>query len=213
MAVYILDKWTARPGHEQACLTSCAKLMAWTIRAVSNVAQSQFRLMRDLEQPGHIVCPVAWESAEAIDAWRALPEYRERPAALRSLLERDVERTLEFAVKRDAQTSSGPRAIYTVDAWTVKPEREEAFLTDWQAFMEWMLTTAPGISRSQFRLFRDIRRRNQFFCPIGWESADAVAAWQSRPEYRGRLAASERADTLGQRNTNDDDQTNHTLLP
>jgi heme-degrading monooxygenase HmoA len=42
-----------------------------------------FRLVRDVEQPGHYMSFAPWESAEATNSWRSLPEFPERLGKVR----------------------------------------------------------------------------------------------------------------------------------
>jgi len=49
----------------------------------------------------------------------------------------------------------------------------------------------PGIA-SGIPLYRDRQQMNRFFCPIAWESAEAIAAWRASQGYQSRIAQIER---------------------
>lgn len=93
--IYTVNAWTVRPGHEERFIAGWIALMEWTLAAVPEIARTQFRLFRDVHEPNRFFCPFAWESVAAVNAWRAMPGFRVRLAALRQHLDDVALSTLE----------------------------------------------------------------------------------------------------------------------
>jgi heme-degrading monooxygenase HmoA len=76
--------------------------------------------------------------------------------------------------------------VYSSGTWTAKEGEGEAFVEAWTVFARW-LSTMPGAGTA--RLTRDLSepRRHLSFAP--WESAEAMHAWKSAPEFQERMAA------------------------
>jgi heme-degrading monooxygenase HmoA len=75
---------------------------------------------------------------------------------------------------------------YSSGAWTAKEGEEEAFVEAWTEFARW-LRTMPGAGTA--RLTRDLREPRRYLSFAPWESAEAMDAWRSAPEFRERLGA------------------------
>jgi heme-degrading monooxygenase HmoA len=75
---------------------------------------------------------------------------------------------------------------YSSGAWTVKEGEGEAFVEAWTEFARW-LNTMPGAGTA--RLTRDLGEPGHFLSFAPWESAEAMQAWKSAPEFRERMAA------------------------
>jgi len=91
---YTLGVWVAQPGREDEFAAAWKELAEWTTREVAGTASA--KLLRDVADPRRFVTIGPWESLEAIDAWRALPGFAERVAAIRAILERFEPITLEL---------------------------------------------------------------------------------------------------------------------
>jgi heme-degrading monooxygenase HmoA len=75
---------------------------------------------------------------------------------------------------------------YSSGAWTAKEGEEEAFVEAWTEFASW-LRTMPGAGTA--RLTRDLSEPRRYLSFAPWESAEAMQAWKSAPEFRERMAA------------------------
>jgi heme-degrading monooxygenase HmoA len=86
MNYWILDSWLVRPGREEEFIAACTDLMQWTMQEVPGKVGS-VPLYRDFQQSNRFFCPMAWESVEAIAAWRANQGYHSRIEQLCAELE------------------------------------------------------------------------------------------------------------------------------
>jgi heme-degrading monooxygenase HmoA len=75
---------------------------------------------------------------------------------------------------------------YSSGAWVAKDGQNEAFVEAWTEFARW-LSTMPGAGTA--RLTRDLREPQRYLSFAPWESADALQAWRSHPEFSQRIAA------------------------
>jgi heme-degrading monooxygenase HmoA len=91
---YTLGNWVAKPGREEEFVSAWRELATWTTREIGGNPSA--KLLRDVTDSRRFVSIGPWDSLEAIDAWRALPEFRERVSALREFLESFEPLTLEL---------------------------------------------------------------------------------------------------------------------
>jgi heme-degrading monooxygenase HmoA len=70
-----------KPGQEEAFVQSWTEFVTW---ASSMPGSGTFRLVRDLERPGTYLSFGAWDSFDAQEAWKDLPEFVERIGRVRS---------------------------------------------------------------------------------------------------------------------------------
>ena len=75
---------------------------------------------------------------------------------------------------------------WTLDSWFIHAGREEEFLAAWTDLMHWTMQEVPGQIGS-ILLYRDLPQSNHFFCPMAWESVEAIAAWRANQEYQTRI--------------------------
>jgi heme-degrading monooxygenase HmoA len=75
---------------------------------------------------------------------------------------------------------------YSSGTWTAKEGEGEAFVEAWTEFARW-LSTMPGAGTA--RLTRDLSEPRRYLSFAPWESAEAMHAWKSAPEFRERMAA------------------------
>jgi heme-degrading monooxygenase HmoA len=75
---------------------------------------------------------------------------------------------------------------YSSGAWMAKEGEEEAFVEAWTEFARW-LSTMPGAGTA--RLTRDLSEARRYLSFAPWDSAEAMHAWKSHPEFRQRMAA------------------------
>ena len=78
---YTSGIWVVKPGEEEAFLQEWTAFVTW---ASSMPGSGTFRLVRDLDSPSSYMSFAPWESFEAQDAWKELPEFRERIGRARS---------------------------------------------------------------------------------------------------------------------------------
>ena len=72
---YTSGTWVVKPGEEDAFVQAWTAFVEW---ASEMPGSGTFRLVRDLDQPRRYVSFAPWESFEAQNAWKELPEFRER---------------------------------------------------------------------------------------------------------------------------------------
>ena len=78
---YTHGTWTVRAGEEDAFVEEWTGFVTW---ASSMPGSGTFRLVRDRDQPSHYMSFAPWESFEAQNAWKQLPEFPERIGRVRS---------------------------------------------------------------------------------------------------------------------------------
>jgi heme-degrading monooxygenase HmoA len=78
---YSSGTWAVKPGQEDAFVQEWSAFVTW---ASGMPGSGTFRLVRDLDQPATYMSFAPWESLEALNAWRELPEFRERIGRVRS---------------------------------------------------------------------------------------------------------------------------------
>lgn len=71
---------------------------------------------------------------------------------------------------------------FSIGAWTIKPGRENEFISAWNDFAQW--TTELTSGASQGTLVQDIDEPRLFYCFWPFDDADAVRDWRSEPKYR-----------------------------
>jgi len=52
--------------------------------------------------------------------------------------------------------------------------------------MQWTMQEVVG-GVSSILLYRDLQQSNRFFCPIAWESVEAIVVWRANPGYQNRI--------------------------
>jgi heme-degrading monooxygenase HmoA len=90
---YTSGSWVVKPGEDDAFVEAWTEFVTW---ASEMPGSGTFRLTRDLDQPSHYVSFAPWESFEAQQAWKQLPEFRERIGRVRSHCEDFQPSTLEL---------------------------------------------------------------------------------------------------------------------
>jgi heme-degrading monooxygenase HmoA len=83
--LYTCGSWTVIPGREDDFVAAWADLAGWTKANVEGAGWAE--LVQDTEQPNRFLTFGPWESAAAIEAWRASDGFRERVGRIRELLE------------------------------------------------------------------------------------------------------------------------------
>jgi heme-degrading monooxygenase HmoA len=78
---YTSGTWMVKAGEEEAFVAAWTEFVAW---ASEMPRSGTFRLVRDVDQPSHFMSFAPWESSEAQDAWKQLPEFPERLGRVRA---------------------------------------------------------------------------------------------------------------------------------
>jgi len=68
---YASGTWIVKPGEEDAFVKEWTAFVTW---ASSMPGSGSFRLVRDLDNPSHYTSFAPWESFDAQNAWKELPE-------------------------------------------------------------------------------------------------------------------------------------------
>ena len=72
---YTSGNWLVREGQEETFAQRWQNFAEWSAKNVSG--SGDFYLIQDKNDPRHFISFGSWESPEAVDAWRQLPEFKE----------------------------------------------------------------------------------------------------------------------------------------
>lgn len=75
--IYTTGRWKANAGKEAAFVDAWVRFAAW---ASGMPGAGELRLTRDEREREVFVSFGAWESVDAVHAWKSAPEFRERLA-------------------------------------------------------------------------------------------------------------------------------------
>ena len=76
-AIYTSGTWQLEPRNEEAFVAAWTEFAGW---AAGMPGAGTLRLARDLRASGRFVSFGAWDSLEAVRAWKSAPDFRERMA-------------------------------------------------------------------------------------------------------------------------------------
>jgi len=93
---YTSGAWVVNPAEEDAFVAEWTWFVIW---ASSMPGSGTFRLVRDLDDPRRYTSFGPWESFEAQQAWKELPEFRERVMRVRSHCEDFQPSTYELVTR------------------------------------------------------------------------------------------------------------------
>ena len=82
---YSSGNWVVRGGQEKQFVVRWTEFLEWTRESARGLRSAQ--LIRDSDEPRHFVSFACWESSEAMQAWRSLPDFAGRLGACRLLCE------------------------------------------------------------------------------------------------------------------------------
>lgn len=82
---YASGNWVVNAGSEDEFLSSWSEFLHWTRENAEGFKEAH--LIRDQDEPRHFISFAEWESDEAQQGWRALPEFPEKLGACRALCE------------------------------------------------------------------------------------------------------------------------------
>jgi heme-degrading monooxygenase HmoA len=101
-AYYSTGSWQPFAGQEDAFLAAWSAFAGWAAGLPG--AAGEAVMVRDLRAPERFVSFMAWESLEAIQGWKAHPEFKPRMAQVQELV--DVFAPTETEVVARARTAS-----------------------------------------------------------------------------------------------------------
>ena len=78
---YTSGAWTVKPGEEEGFVQEWTAFVRW---ASEMPGSGTFRLVRDADQPNRYMSFAPWESFEAQQAWKQLPEFPQRIGRVRA---------------------------------------------------------------------------------------------------------------------------------
>ncbi|HET6945111.1 MAG TPA: antibiotic biosynthesis monooxygenase family protein [Gaiellaceae bacterium] len=93
---YTSGSWVVKAGEEDAFVQEWTDFVTW---ASGLQGSGTFRLVRDLDEPNRYLSFAPWESFEAQDAWKQLPEFVERIGRVRSHCEDFKPSTFELVTQ------------------------------------------------------------------------------------------------------------------
>jgi heme-degrading monooxygenase HmoA len=86
--------WRVKPGREDDFVAAWREMASWSNDQFGEVGGA--RLLQDQKDPTRFYSVGSWPSNEAIEAWRAHPEFRQHIAAIEDLIESFTIDTLEL---------------------------------------------------------------------------------------------------------------------
>jgi heme-degrading monooxygenase HmoA len=85
-AFYSTGSWLPFAGHEEPFLEAWQVFSGWAVAQPG--AAGEAVLVRDLRDADRFVSFLPWESLEAIKAWKAHPEFKERMGRVQEHIDR-----------------------------------------------------------------------------------------------------------------------------
>lgn len=76
---------------------------------------------------------------------------------------------------------------YSAGNWIVRPGCEEQFIERWRDFLAWTRSTFSELESAA--LIRDADESGHFVSFAGWNTAEAMADWRSRPQFAAKLGS------------------------
>jgi heme-degrading monooxygenase HmoA len=95
---YTSGAWVVKAGEEDAFVAAWTAFVEW---ASEMPGSGTFRLVRDLDDRRRYMSFAPWESFDAQNDWKQLPEFRERIMRVRSHCEDFQPSTLELVAQVD----------------------------------------------------------------------------------------------------------------
>ena len=83
---YTLGIWTVKQGNEKSFIAEWTAFSTWTNNNISRAGTAY--LLQDRDNPRQFISYGAWESVDAIAAWRERPEFKAFVAKVRDLCEK-----------------------------------------------------------------------------------------------------------------------------
>jgi len=96
-AFYSTGSWLPFPGQEVPFLEAWKEFSSWAVAQPG--AAGDAVLVRDLRDPDRFVSFLPWESLEAIQAWKAHAEFKERMSHVQQHIDRFAPTETEVAAR------------------------------------------------------------------------------------------------------------------
>lgn len=78
---YTHGTWVVKAGEEDAFVDAWRQFVTW---ATTMDGSGTFRLVRDVDRPDRFMSFAPWDTFEAQNAWKRLPEFREQIGRVRA---------------------------------------------------------------------------------------------------------------------------------
>ena len=85
-AFYSTGSWQPHAGQEEPFLEAWRTFSGWAASLPGCVGEAL--LARDLREPDRFVSFLPWESLEAIQGWKAHPEFKQRMSVVQQYVDR-----------------------------------------------------------------------------------------------------------------------------
>ena len=80
---YASGNWQVISGKEREFIASWTEFLHWTKQNAPGLVAAH--LIQDSEDPHHFISYSSWDSTEALQRWRSLPEFASKLGACRAL--------------------------------------------------------------------------------------------------------------------------------
>lgn len=74
------------------------------------------------------------------------------------------------------------KKIYTLGVWTVKPEKEAEFISEWTSFANWTSNNISGPGKAY--LLQDEKNSLRFISFGPWDNEKSIEGWRESNEFR-----------------------------
>jgi heme-degrading monooxygenase HmoA len=102
--VYTTGSWKPNAGEEGAFVEAWGEFARW---ASDMPGAGTVRLARDLRDPEQFVSFAAWESIEAVRAWKSSPEFKERMSRVQRHVDKFAPTELEVVAAFERGSAAG----------------------------------------------------------------------------------------------------------
>ena len=75
---------------------------------------------------------------------------------------------------------------YSLGIWTVKPGKENEFISQWTSFADWTVRNNAGAGKAH--LLQDQKDPLRFISFGPWENEDAIQKWRDSNEFKDFVA-------------------------
>jgi heme-degrading monooxygenase HmoA len=101
--VYSSGAWKAKPGEEEEFVRAWTEFAKWVS---DQSGAGPVRLTRDLADPGRFLSFAPWESMEAMQDWKASPEFKEHMGQVQAHVAEFAPSELELVAKLEEGTAA-----------------------------------------------------------------------------------------------------------
>ena len=101
--IYTTGSWTPLPGHEAGFLEAWEAFMAW---ATGLPGAGEAVLARDVRDPERFVSFAAWDSMDAVRAWKDSPEFKPRMSQVQKHIDKFAPTELDVVISAGGTSSA-----------------------------------------------------------------------------------------------------------